>query len=121
MPMAWRTSALWYEDSASALRRQRGGGVRRLMRERLRQQCQADQKHCADERRNAHPRVERKADGDIERQPGHIQKCYRARARQERAHLIEIANGLESVALSRGLQGETRNALICAQAQTLAK
>ena len=80
-----------------------------------------DQKDCADQRRHSQPGVERKADGDIERQPGHIQKCHRARAGQERAHLIEIANGLESVALPRIAEGETRNAFICAQAQTLAE
>src|SRR3954468_15662991 len=60
----------------------------------------------AGERGAADPRVEEKADADIERHPGQVEEGGRPSSGEEAADLIEIAQGLLAIALVAGVEGE---------------
>ena len=59
----------------------------------LGEQRDRDEDQSAGGRHDADQRMEQVADGEIERHPGQVEQRRRAHRRQERAHLVEVAQG----------------------------
>jgi hypothetical protein len=100
MPIAW---------TASVLRRFAG-----LARHDFGEQRHDDQDQSAGRRHDADQRMKQVADGEIERHPGQVEQRRRSHSRQERAHLVEIAQRLQTLrrrALERQFHQHVMNAL----------
>jgi hypothetical protein len=101
-------------------RHRSGDGLfRRATRERLGEKRERDQEERPEHGDEADPRVEGKADGDVQGDPGQIEKGGRTGAGQEAADLIEIAQRLQAVALSSRLEGHPQKRVINAAVQGL--
>jgi hypothetical protein len=94
-------------------------GPGRLPGEDFREERQHDENQRAHERRDADPEMEGEADEEIERDPGHVEERGRARARQETADLIEVAERLQPVACGAALQGQPDDVVVDTVAQRL--
>ena len=80
-----------------APRGQRHGLAGRRARHEFGDQRQRHQNDGADQRGHAEQPVERKADRQIERQPGQIEERARSHAAEERADVVEIAQRLQAL------------------------
>ena len=77
-----------------------GGGrlADRRAGQEIGQDRQAYQHDCASQSRDPDPEMEKKADTEIKRHPGQVEKGRGAIAREEAAHIVEIAQRLQPVA-----------------------
>ena len=55
--------------------------------------------------------MERKADGEIERQPGQIEECARPLASEERADVVEVAERLQALIAAADHQRQAHDGL----------
>jgi hypothetical protein len=62
------------------------------------QQCDGQQQDSPEQRGKAQPWMKGKADRDVERHPGQIEKRRRSAACEEAADLVEVAQGLQAFA-----------------------
>ncbi len=121
MPSACSRAALRRAASASA-RRDAASATERLARAAghgFRQQRQRADHHRADQHGEAHPGMEQEADRDVERHPGQIEKSRQPGARHERAHVVEVAHGLQAVAGGAAAQRQPRDDVEHARRQSL--
>ena len=80
-----------------ALPRNLGEGFLRGARHHIGEDGERDDHERAAEGGHADPEMEQEADEDVERHPRQIDERDRSGARQERTHLVEIAQRLQAV------------------------
>jgi hypothetical protein len=114
--------------NASALRRQHltlsrqlGDDLLRVARHHLGEDGEADNHQRTTERRHAEPEMEQETDENVERHPRQIEQRDRPGARQEAAHLVDVAQRLQSIASAAGRQRNPADHRIDARAQAFAE
>ena len=103
------------------LSRQLGDGLLRPARHQLGQDGEADDHKRAAERGDAEPEMEQETDEDVERHPRQIEQRHRPGARQEAAHLVDVAQRQQSITRAAGRKCDPPDHRIDARAQALAK
>ena len=93
--------------------------ARRAPGEDLGQHGQDDEQDRADHGGDAEPEVEGEADREVERHPRQVEERGRAAAGEEAADLVEVAQGLLSVAILPGADGAQEDELEDGLAQAL--
>src|SRR6266581_2432956 len=85
------------------------------------EQGEPDENNGADERSHSEPHVKQEANADVKRNPRQVEECQRAGARKEIPNLIEIPKRQQPIVGAARLQCESRNGVVDAEAQALAK
>ena len=104
-----------------ALSRQLSDRLLRPPRHQLGEEGEADDHQRAAKRGHADPEVKQEADENIERHPRQIEQRDRAGARQEGAHLVDVAQRLQAVTAAAREQRKPADHAIDALAQAFAE